>query len=124
MFDIDRLELAFTPKPWPFAVERRAEIDAYFAKLQREKPALWNGRVLLLHHQVVRDGVFRGDYLETDYASFSAWRALGPSAGRRARLFRRGGGYRRRRRLPARGHGAAHVPCGRNLFSLRHARSR
>ncbi len=82
LFRLDRLELAFSPKPWPFAVERRAAIDAYFAELQREKPAIWNGRVLLLHHQVVRDGVFRGDYLETDYASFAAWRHWGsPPAG-------------------------------------------
>ncbi len=32
---MDRLELAFAPKPWAFAVERRAEIDAYFAKLRK-----------------------------------------------------------------------------------------
>jgi 8-oxo-dGTP pyrophosphatase MutT (NUDIX family) len=73
VFHVDRLELAFTPKLWAFAAERRAEIDAFFAKQQREKPALWNGRVLLLHHQVMTEGVFRGDYLETDYASFAAW---------------------------------------------------
>ena len=71
---IDRLDLAFEPAPWPFADERRAEIDAYFAELQRQKPALWNGRVLLLHRHELRDGVFRGAYLQTDYASFSAWR--------------------------------------------------
>lgn len=70
---VDRLELMFAPKPWAFAIERRAEIDAYFAGLQREKPALWNGRVLLLHSQGLAEGVFRGAYLETDYASFSAW---------------------------------------------------
>ena len=77
---IDRLELTVAPKPWAFADERRAEIDAYFAALQREKPAIWNGRVLLLHHQVVSDGVFRGAYLETDYASFAAWRHWGRPA--------------------------------------------
>lgn len=82
VFHIDRLELSFTPKPWAFAQEKRAEIDAYFADLQRAKPALWNGRVLLLHRQVVSEGVFRGDYLETDYASFAAWRDWGrPHAG-------------------------------------------
>jgi hypothetical protein len=31
---IDRLELAFAPKPWAFADKRRADIDAYFAALQ------------------------------------------------------------------------------------------
>jgi len=82
LYHVDRLELAFAPKPWAFALARRAEIDAYFAGLQREKPALWNGRVLLLHSQVLSDGVLRGGYLETDYASFSAWRHWGhPHAG-------------------------------------------
>ncbi len=70
---IDRLALAFAPKPWTYAAERRAEIDEYFATLRRDKPALWNGRVLMLHDHAVADGVFRGEYLETDYASFAAW---------------------------------------------------
>jgi 8-oxo-dGTP pyrophosphatase MutT (NUDIX family) len=74
---VDRLDLRFEPKPWAFAVERRAEIDAYFAVLQREKPALWNGRVLVLHKRTLADGVFRGAFLETDYASFVAWIAWG-----------------------------------------------
>jgi 8-oxo-dGTP pyrophosphatase MutT (NUDIX family) len=77
IFHIDRLDLHFAPKPWDFAVTRRPEIDAYFAQLQRQKPEVWNGRVLLLHTQVVRDGVFHGAYLETDFASFTAWRHWG-----------------------------------------------
>ncbi len=77
VFRIDRLDLSFSPKPWAFAAEKRAEIDAYFASLQREEPKIWNGRVLLLHHQLVSDGMFKGDYLETDYASFAAWAAWG-----------------------------------------------
>jgi 8-oxo-dGTP pyrophosphatase MutT (NUDIX family) len=71
---VDRLELAFTPRAWPFADERRAAIDAYFAELQRQKPALWNGRVLVLCEHALADGVFRGSFLATDYASFLAWR--------------------------------------------------
>jgi hypothetical protein len=78
----DRLDLSFAPKPWEFANARRAEIDAHFAACKREKPALWNGRVLLLHDHAVADGVFRGSYLETDFASFVAWRDWGrPAAG-------------------------------------------
>ena len=74
---IRRLELAFAPRPWPFADEHRAEIDRYFEELQRAKPALWNGRMLLLHQHAVEGDVFRGGYLETDYASFVAWRDWG-----------------------------------------------
>ena len=82
VYRIDRLELCFKPKPWAFAEGRRAEIEAFFAALQREKPAVWNGRVLLLYRQVLSDGVLRGDYLETDYASFAAWHRWGrPPAG-------------------------------------------
>jgi 8-oxo-dGTP pyrophosphatase MutT (NUDIX family) len=77
---LGRLRLIFAPKPWAFAIERRAEIDAWFAARQREKPALWNGRVLLLHDHAVADGMFSGCYLETDFASFSAWRAWGRPA--------------------------------------------
>lgn len=79
---VDRLELRIAPRPWTFATERRAEIEAFFAELRRKVPSVWNGRVLLLHHQVMADGVFTGAYLETDYASFAAWRAWGrPPAG-------------------------------------------
>jgi 8-oxo-dGTP pyrophosphatase MutT (NUDIX family) len=79
---VDRLELSFEQQPWAFASERRAEIDATFAALQREKPALWNGHVLLLNSHELRDGVLHGAFLETDYASFSAWTAWGrPPAG-------------------------------------------
>ena len=79
---IDRLELSFVPQPWTYAVEKRGAIDEFFAVLQRKVPAVWNGRVLMLHSQSLADGVFRGAYLETDYASFAAWRAWGrPPAG-------------------------------------------
>jgi 8-oxo-dGTP pyrophosphatase MutT (NUDIX family) len=79
---IQRLELSFTPKLWPFALQRRADIAAHFAVLQRRKPKVWNGRVLLLHDMKVDDGIFRGAFLETDFASFRAWKDLGhPPAG-------------------------------------------
>jgi 8-oxo-dGTP pyrophosphatase MutT (NUDIX family) len=77
---INGLQLAFVPKPWGFAEARRAEIDAAFAAMRRKTPALWNGRVLLLQDYALENGVFRGAYLETDYASFAAWRHWGRPA--------------------------------------------
>ena len=71
---IEQLALRFAPQPWEFAETRRAEIDAYFEKLRRDKPALWNGRVLLMHEYAIDGALFRGAFLETDYASFLAWR--------------------------------------------------
>jgi len=77
-----RLELRYEPRPWRFAEARRADIDAYFAEQQRRKPAMWNGRVLLLHEWELNDGLMRGAFLETDFASYIAWRDWGfPDAG-------------------------------------------
>jgi 8-oxo-dGTP pyrophosphatase MutT (NUDIX family) len=71
---LDDAEIAFEPWHWPFAAERRGEIDRNFADLQSEHSGVWNGRVLLMHRHVVRDRVLRGACFETDYASFCAWR--------------------------------------------------
>jgi 8-oxo-dGTP pyrophosphatase MutT (NUDIX family) len=71
---VDRLELAHSSWRWPFASERRGEIDAHFSKVQRQIPALWNGQVLLLRDFHIDDGVFRGACFETDFASFLSWR--------------------------------------------------
>ena len=71
------LDLRFEPAPWLFADERRAEIDAHFTRLRAAKPAMWNGRVLLLRRGEIAAGVLSGAYSEVDFASFVAWRDWG-----------------------------------------------
>ncbi|RXH38300.1 NUDIX hydrolase [Bradyrhizobium zhanjiangense] len=71
------LDLAVRPIVWPFAEERRAEIAAHFAEMQRERPKIWNGRVLLGRDAVFTDGHLAATYFETDFASFLAWRDWG-----------------------------------------------
>ena len=70
---IERLDVGFVRRPWPFADERRGEIDAHFAEMQRRNPALWNGRVLLLGDFAIHDSILRGACFEVDYASFLTW---------------------------------------------------
>jgi 8-oxo-dGTP pyrophosphatase MutT (NUDIX family) len=72
--DIDRVEIAVEPWVWAFTERRRAEINRHFADRQRQQPALWNGRVLLLNRYAVSGGAMRGACFETDYASFLAFR--------------------------------------------------
>lgn len=74
---VTTLDLAVRPIVWPFAEERRAEIAAHFAEKQRERPKLWNGRVLLGRKAVFADGHLTATYFETDFASFLAWRDWG-----------------------------------------------
>ena len=44
---------------------------------QREKPKIWNGRVLLGRNPVFAGERFSASYFETDFASFLAWRDWG-----------------------------------------------
>jgi len=74
---VTTLDLAVQPLVWPFAEERRAEIAAHFAEKQRERPSLWNGRVLLGRDPVFTDDRLAATYFETDFASFLAWRDWG-----------------------------------------------
>ena len=71
------LDLPIENWAWPFALERRAEIDAHFGLKLREKPAMWNGRVLLGRNPVFAGERLSASYFETDFASFLAWRDWG-----------------------------------------------
>ena len=74
---IATLDLRVRPAPWAFAQTRRGEIDAHFAKVREAKPEIWNGRVLLGRNSIHGDGHLSGEYIETDFASFLAWRDWG-----------------------------------------------
>jgi 8-oxo-dGTP pyrophosphatase MutT (NUDIX family) len=74
---VTQLELSVEPWSWPFANQRRDDIEAHFALRRREKPQLWNGRVLLGRHPVFTGDCLRAGYFETDFASFLAWRDWG-----------------------------------------------
>jgi 8-oxo-dGTP pyrophosphatase MutT (NUDIX family) len=71
---LERVELRFAPRSWAFAEQKRAEIDAHFEALKRDKPDLWNGRVMMLHDWRLADSSLTGSFLETDFASMLAWR--------------------------------------------------
>jgi len=74
---VTTLDLDVQPWSWPFAQARGAEISAHFAGKQREKPQIWNGRLLLARNPAFTVSGFRASYFETDFASFLAWRDWG-----------------------------------------------
>ena len=74
---VSALDFVVEAWTWPFAETRRAEIAAHFADQQREKPALWNCRVLLGRNPVFAGDLLSASYFETDFASFLAWRDWG-----------------------------------------------
>ncbi|MEH2507089.1 8-oxo-dGTP pyrophosphatase MutT (NUDIX family) [Bradyrhizobium sp. AZCC 1578] len=74
---VSTLDLVVETWAWPFAEARRADIDAHFSEKQRERPTLWNGRVLLGRNPVFSGDRLSASYFETDFASFLAWRDWG-----------------------------------------------
>ncbi len=77
--EVAELDFVLEPGGWDFADARRDAIAAHWERLRQAKPAMYNGRVLLMkRREIVRraDGGLRlaGAYFETDYASFVAWR--------------------------------------------------
>ena len=74
---VTTLDLKVTARPWPFADARRAEISTHFAAQQRDKPQMWNGRVLLGCNPVFDGARLGAQYFETDFPSFLCWRDWG-----------------------------------------------
>jgi 8-oxo-dGTP pyrophosphatase MutT (NUDIX family) len=77
---IDHLDFAFAPWAWPFAERRRIAIEQFFDGLRENKPALWNGKLLLLRDARIVGATMSGAFFETDYAAMLAavtWDAMG-----------------------------------------------
>jgi 8-oxo-dGTP pyrophosphatase MutT (NUDIX family) len=86
LLEVGELDLTFAASRWEFAERQSAAIAAHWGRLIKAKPAMFNGRVLLLGKRVLEtghDGVLRlrGVYFETDYADFLAWTAFGHPGG-------------------------------------------
>ena len=82
LLEVGELDLAFESARWAFAERQAASIAAHWTRLRKAKPALFNGRVLLLGRRVIEtrfDGVLtlRGVFFETDYADYLAWEEFG-----------------------------------------------
>lgn len=74
---LSRIDARIEPYDWVFVRENAALIAAHWAEISADKPAMFNGRVMLQHHAGLRDDVFEASYFETDYAAFLTWRDLG-----------------------------------------------
>jgi 8-oxo-dGTP pyrophosphatase MutT (NUDIX family) len=74
---VTELDLKVAPRTWPFAEARRGAIAAHFAARKRERPDIWNGRVLIGSVPDFAGERFSASYFDVDFASFLAWRDWG-----------------------------------------------
>ncbi|MGO4870582.1 MAG: NUDIX hydrolase [Roseiarcus sp.] len=82
ILEVAELDLRYEARPWRFAEVEAAKIAAHWRARLAAQPRLYNGRVLLLGRHALEtraDGaeVLRGDFFETDYAAFLAWKDFG-----------------------------------------------
>jgi 8-oxo-dGTP pyrophosphatase MutT (NUDIX family) len=74
---LTRVDARIIPFDWPFRRDNAALIADNWARMSAEKPAMFNGQVLLQCNSTIKDGVMRAGYFQTDYASFLGWRFNG-----------------------------------------------
>jgi 8-oxo-dGTP pyrophosphatase MutT (NUDIX family) len=81
ILSIDALDLGVAARPWPFAEAQAERIADHWRARVAQQPRLYNGRVLLLGRHAIGAGAqgttLSGEYFETDFAAFLAWRDFG-----------------------------------------------
>ncbi len=80
IFRTARIDARVAPYDWPFVRDRADEIAAHWARALREKPAMFDGRVLLGHaldFSPEDGGLLRSRYFETAFSAFLAYRDFG-----------------------------------------------
>lgn len=85
--EVEALACRFEPVPWRFATEQAGAIAVHWAAACRERPRLFDGRVLMqtegaLDRSPEGRRLFRACYTDVDFAAFLAWRDFGfPASG-------------------------------------------
>jgi 8-oxo-dGTP pyrophosphatase MutT (NUDIX family) len=74
---LTRIEARYEERPWRWAQDNRAAIEAHWRSLVAAKPSLFNGRVLIASERSFDHGVYRATYIPADYSAFLAWRDFG-----------------------------------------------
>ena len=79
---VEHCLLTAVDQPWPFALERAAEIEAHWLQRSAENPKFFNGRLRMLSSYALAGDTLTGECLETDFKQFLYWRETGePDAG-------------------------------------------
>jgi len=78
---VDAIDARVERREWSFARDRRDEIARHWRTLVADKPAMFDGRVLLMSHADIDEGArgktMRSAHFETDFSAFIAWRDFG-----------------------------------------------
>ncbi len=70
---VARIEATLAPFCWAWAVTEAPAIAAHWAKRKAEKPAIFNGRVLMIAESHLDGDTLVARFFATDYANLLAW---------------------------------------------------
>lgn len=73
IFRVSRIEAVLAPHHWPWAEENRERIAAHWAERKAAKPAIFNGRILMVSETRQASDLLHVRFFETDYANLIAW---------------------------------------------------
>jgi 8-oxo-dGTP pyrophosphatase MutT (NUDIX family) len=62
---------------WPWARQHAEEIAAHWARAQADKPALFDGQVLVARRMEIAGGVWRAAHIVIPYSALKYWLSLG-----------------------------------------------
>lgn len=74
---VAQVEGRLAPFRWDWAEREQGWIDARWATLLADKPAMFDGPVLMAHRWAFDGDSFRADYFQTRYSRFLCWREAG-----------------------------------------------
>lgn len=67
---VQSCDLAVTEAPWTWAEDNASAVKRFWRKAIVDKPALFNGQVLVMGQHTLSDGCLSGEVHKTDFASF------------------------------------------------------
>ncbi len=73
---VSRLELPVIEHDWEWRGREADAIAERWARARAAKPALFDGRVLMMRGGVVTEDLYGAAFFETDFSAFLAWRDL------------------------------------------------
>lgn len=74
---LHRCDLMLGDGSWPFETDRAEEIRRHWSGAVAEKPAMWDGRVLLMTQWTLADSRLEGRFADVAYSSYHAWKTWG-----------------------------------------------
>ncbi len=77
VIQIDGYDVPLSGEAWAWAGDNAAAIKRFWARAHAEKPAMFNGDVLVLSDHAIGNGILTGCALTTDFASFLYWKDKG-----------------------------------------------